>query len=196
MAKLKAKKPSPKQAKPAKKPAPKKQVAAPTDPALFAPLSVGERAGALRILLDDERLRELARVGRYRVIAVEPLVMKPPAPLAGKRLARAILFDYAGDRCVDACVDLDESSLASLSFTAAQPMLSPEEEQHARGIAAADPRLTPKDGAPLSVLHYWSKRAGDLAFQRRSAAVVFRSVVVVVDLMDGVVSDLVPTEVW
>src|SRR5688572_23604614 len=56
--------------------------------ALFAPLTEGERADALRCLLEDERLRGLAKVGRYRVITVEPLVVKPPAALAGRRLAR------------------------------------------------------------------------------------------------------------
>src|SRR4051812_27489881 len=35
------------------------------DVSLFAPLTEGERADAVRCLLEDERLRGLAKVGRY-----------------------------------------------------------------------------------------------------------------------------------
>jgi hypothetical protein len=71
------------------------------------PLTAGEIADALRTLTEDRRVATMAKVGRYRVIATEPLVVKPPNPLAGHRLARVVVYDYAADRCVDACVDLD-----------------------------------------------------------------------------------------
>src|SRR5688572_24070581 len=48
------------------------------DPALFEPLSEGERADAVRILTEDRRLGNMAKVARYRVIAMEPLALKPP----------------------------------------------------------------------------------------------------------------------
>jgi hypothetical protein len=89
------------------------------DPRLFEPLSEGERADAIRTLLEDERLREMAKVGRYRVITVEPLVTKPPDPVAGRRLARAVIYDYAADRCVDVCVDLDRGAVCHVSFSTA-----------------------------------------------------------------------------
>src|SRR5690349_4746577 len=38
------------------------------DPALFEALSEGERAAALRILTEDRRLANMAKVARYRVI--------------------------------------------------------------------------------------------------------------------------------
>jgi hypothetical protein len=175
------------------------------DPSLFLPLSEGERADALRILLDDTRLRAMAKIGRYRVIAAEPLVVKPPDPLAGRRLARTVIVDYAGDRCVEACVDLDRSALCALQLTSAQPMLAPEEEAQALSVALADRRvsdgITLGDG-PQAIMHYWSKRVSDLAHRRRSAAVVFGkprsapSLVAVVDLADGVVTKVVPAERW
>ena len=48
------------------------------DPALFEPLCEGERADALRVMTEDRRLATMAKVARYRVTAVEPLVVKPP----------------------------------------------------------------------------------------------------------------------
>src|SRR5262245_13765778 len=166
------------------------------DATLFADLTEGERADALRNVLEDERLREMAKIGRYRVVTVEPLVMKPPEPLSGRRLARVIIFDYAGDRCVDACVDLDNGAVCHVGVTNAQPFLSPEEEAAAIAGASRDERVTrslaPGDG-PVTVLHYWSRKKTDIAVQRRSAAVLFGPAagrptqIVVVDVMDSVV---------
>src|SRR3982750_3315147 len=64
------------------------------DPALFDPLTPGEVADALRTLTEDRRVSPMAKVGRYRVIATEPLVVKPPHLLAGHRLARVVVYDY------------------------------------------------------------------------------------------------------
>ena len=73
------------------------------DPALFDPLTPGEIADALRTLTEDRRLASMAKVGRYRVICTEPLVVKPPHWMAGHRLARVVAYDYASrsrGRCV------------------------------------------------------------------------------------------------
>src|SRR5688572_18945364 len=56
------------------------------DPALFDPLTPGEVADALRTLTEDRRLSSMAKVGRYRVICTEPLVVKPPHWMSGHRL--------------------------------------------------------------------------------------------------------------
>lgn len=175
------------------------------DPSLFAPLTEGERADALRCLLEDDRLRPMAKVGRYRVITVEPLVVKPPEPLAGRRLARVVIYDYAGDKCVDACVDLDRGAVCFVSQSTAQPMLSTEEEREAMAVAVADSRvqkaLGPGERAQ-GVMHYWSQRVIDLAYRRRAAAVTFGTLgarprlVAVVDLIDRVVVEVVPAEQW
>jgi len=175
------------------------------DATLFADLTEGERADALRNVLEDERLREMAKVGRYRVVTVEPLVVKPPEPLAGRRLARVIVFDYAGDRCVDACVDLDNGAVCHVGVTSGQPFLSQEEEAAASAVAMRDERVTKAlapGEAPQSVMHYWSRRKTDIAYQRRSAAVLFGpvgdrpSLIAVVDVMDGSVIEVVPAEQW
>src|SRR5690349_854518 len=73
---------------------PKRGVAADVseaDPTLFDPLTPGETADALRTLIEDRRLSSMAKVGRYRVICTEPLVVKPPHWLAGHRLARVVV---------------------------------------------------------------------------------------------------------
>ena len=70
----------------------------------------------------------MAKVGRYRVICTEPLVVKPPHWMAGHRLARVVAYDYAADRAVDACVDLDAGVVAHLELNKSQPMLSRDEE--------------------------------------------------------------------
>src|SRR4051812_5902374 len=57
------------------------------DPSLFDPLTPGETADALRTLIEDRRVAPMAKVGRYRVICTEPLVVKPPHWMAGHRLA-------------------------------------------------------------------------------------------------------------
>src|SRR5256885_939304 len=90
----------------------KRAAVGPIDPALFDPLTPGETADALRTLTEDRRLTGMAKVGRYRVIATEPLVVKPPHWMAGHRLARVVAYDYAQDRAVDACVDLDAGIVA------------------------------------------------------------------------------------
>jgi len=179
--------------------------AASSDPELFAPLTAGEAVEAIRTLTEDRRLAGMAKVGRFRVIATEPLVVKPPHLMAGHRLARVVIYDYAADHCVDACVDLDAGIVSHLDINHAQPMLSREEEAVAISVAFADPRIRDKlslGEEPLICTHYWGKDESDLAFARRSAAVVFGtqggtpSVVAVVDLLDNIVSAVVPAPQW
>jgi hypothetical protein len=176
-----------------------------SDPALFDPLTPGEVADALRTLTEDRRLASMAKVGRYRVIGTEPLVVKPPHLLSGHRLARVIAYDYSSDRAVDACVDLDAGVVVHLELDKSQPMLSREEEALAVSIAMVDDRVRSKlamGDAPQSTLHYWGRTPSDLAFERRSAAVVFgrndghASLVAVVDLLDQTVTQVVPAELW
>ncbi|HEY1557625.1 MAG TPA: hypothetical protein VGF94_22490 [Kofleriaceae bacterium] len=175
------------------------------DPVLFDPLTAGEVADALRTLTEDRRLAAMAKVGRYRVICAEPLVVKPPHWMAGHRLARVVAYDYSQDRAVDACVDLDAGVVAHLELDKSQPMLSREEEAIATSIAIVDQRVRERlsiGEAALAVMHYWGRTAGDLAYSRRSAAVLFGragghpSLVAVVDLLDQVVTQVVPAEQW
>ncbi|HEX5058184.1 MAG TPA: hypothetical protein VFV99_02435 [Kofleriaceae bacterium] len=175
------------------------------DPTLFDPLTPGETADALRTLIEDRRLSSMAKVGRYRVICTEPLVVKPPHWMAGHRLARVVAYDYAADRSVDATVDLDAGTVAHLDITRAQPMLSREEEALAISIAMVDGRVRDKlqmGDAPQSTMHYWGRTPNDLAFARRSAAVIFgrsgghASLIAVVDLVDQTVTQVVPAELW
>jgi hypothetical protein len=200
-AKAKPKQPAPKQARKGKA-APDVALA---EPALFDPLTPGEVADALRTLTEDRRMLGIAKVGRYRVICAEPLVVKPPNWMAGHRLARVVAFDYANDRSIDACVDLDAGVVAHLEFSKGQPMLSREEEALATSIALADLRVREKldvTDQPMSTLHYWGRTRGDLAYTRRSAAVMFGregghvTLVVVVDLLDQAVTAMVPAEQW
>lgn len=175
------------------------------DPVLFDPLTPGETADALRTLIEDRRLSSMAKVGRYRIICTEPLVVKPPHWMAGHRLARVVAYDYSQDRAVDACVDLDAGVVAHLELTRGQPMLSREEEALAMSIAAVDERVRSKlemgDVAQYA-MHYWGRSANDLAFSRRAAAVIYgrdgghSSLVAVVDLMDQIVTAVVPAEQW
>ena len=175
------------------------------DASLFDPLTPGEIADALRTLTEDRRVSSMAKVGRYRVICTEPLVVKPPHWMAGHRLVRVVAYDYAADRSVDACVDLDAGVVAQLELSRAQPMLSRDEEAIAISIAMADARVREKlaigDG-PQITMQYWGRTQSDLAFARRSAAVVFGradghpSVVAVVDLLDNQVTQVVPAELW
>jgi hypothetical protein len=217
------KKPTKAKAKPPAKPAPKaaksakparsdqkraiKQAAdvVASDASLFAPLTPGECADAIRTLTEDRRVAGMAKVGRYRVIATEPLVVKPPHWMAGHRLARVVVYDYAADRCVDACVDLDAGVVAHLDINKAQPMLSREEESVAISVAVTDDRVREKlvlGDEPLIAMHYWGKDGRDLAFERRSAAVVFgragghATVIAVVDLLDNLVTAVVPAGQW
>jgi Cu2+-containing amine oxidase len=188
----------------AKKPARPADVAF-SEPALFDPLTPGEVADALRTLIEDRLLASMAKVGRYRVIGYEPLVVKPPHWMAGHRLARVVAYDYSADRAVDACVDLDAGVVAHLELTKAQPMLSREEEAIAVSIANDDDRVREKlalGDAAHAVMHYWGRNANELAYSRRSAAVIYgresgqSSVVAVVDLIDQVVTSVVPAELW
>ncbi|MDX2087123.1 MAG: hypothetical protein SFX73_04705 [Kofleriaceae bacterium] len=211
----KAAKPAKAKAKPAPKAAPKKAPKAPasqkspdvasSDPTLFDPLTPGEVADALRTLTEDRRLSSMAKVGRYRVICAEPLVVKPPHWMAGHRLARIVAYDYSADRCVDGCVDLDAGVVAHLELTRSQPMLSRDEEALAVSIAMTDERVRSKlsiGDMPQSTMHYWGRNANDIAYARRSAAVIFGrddghpSLVAVVDLLDNQVTQVVPAELW
>ncbi len=175
------------------------------DPTLFDPLTAGETADALRTLIEDRRLSSMAKVGRYRVICTEPLVVKPPHWMAGHRLARVVAYDYSADRAVDATVDLDAGTVAHLELTRGQPMLSREEEALAVSIAMVDQRVRDRlqmGDTPQTTMHYWGRTASDLAFARRSAAVIFgrdgghASLVAVVDLIDQQVTQVVPAELW
>jgi hypothetical protein len=175
------------------------------DPSLFAPLTPGEIADALRTLTEDRRVSGMAKVGRYRVIATEPLVIKPPHWMAGHRLARVVIYDYAADRCVDATVDLDAGVVAHLDISRSQPMLSREEEAMAVSISMSDERVRSRVSLgeePQVAMHYWGKDPGDLSYGRRSAAVIFGrtgghpTVVAVVDLLDNVVSTVTPAGQW
>lgn len=175
------------------------------DGALFAPLSEGERADAIRVLTEDSRLTSMARVGRYRVITVEPLAVKPPHNLAGQRLARVVIYDYAADRSVDGCVDLDNSRVAYVKISRAQPMLAREEEAAAIAIALSDERVKEQlslGEEPQVAMHYWSSKDTSLSYTRRSAAVIFGrpdsspSLIAVVDLLDNMVCEIVPATQW
>ncbi|HEX4452825.1 MAG TPA: hypothetical protein VH143_18245 [Kofleriaceae bacterium] len=175
------------------------------EPALFDPLTPGEIADALRTLTEDRRVAPMTKVGRYRVVSTEPLVVKPPHLLAGHRLARIVAYDYAADRAVDACIDLDAGVVVHLGVDKSQPMLSQVEEAIAISIAMVDERVRSKlqlGDAPQSTLHYWGRTSSDLSYARRSAAVVFgrdnghASVVAVVDLLDQTVTQVVPAELW
>jgi hypothetical protein len=175
------------------------------DPALFDPLTPGETADALRTLIEDKRVSSMAKVGRYRIICTEPLVVKPPHWMAGHRLARVVAYDYAADRAVDACVDLDAGVVAHLELTKGQPMLSRDEEAIAISISLADERVRGElemGDSAQSVMHYWGRTERELAYSRRSAAVVFgrpgghASLIAVVDLIDQQVTQVVPAENW
>ena len=175
------------------------------DPSLFDPLTPGEIADALRTLTEDRRLSSMAKVGRYRVICTEPLVVKPPHWMAGHRLVRVVVYDYSSDRALDACVDLDAGVVAHLEPSQAQPMLSRDEEAMAISIAMVDDRVRGKlamGDVPQATMHYWGRTQEDIAFTRRSAAVVFgradghASLVAVVDLIDSAVTQVVPAELW
>ncbi|MCX5747757.1 MAG: hypothetical protein NT062_35275 [Proteobacteria bacterium] len=137
------------------------------DPTLFDPLTAGEVADALRTLTEDRRVSSMAKVGRYRVIATEPLVVKPPSLTSGHRLARVVAYDHASDRCIDACVDLDAGKVSHLETNRSQPMLSRDEEALAVTIATNDDRVRAKlalGDVPQTTMHYWGRTASDLAF--------------------------------
>ena len=197
----KSAKPKPKAA--AKKKGPPDVIHA--DPSLFDPLTPGEIADALRTLTEDRRVASMAKVGRYRVICTEPLVVKPPHWMAGHRLARVVAYDYAALRAVDACIDLDAGVVVHLEVDKSQPMLSHDEEALAVSIATLDERVRSKlsmGDMPQATLHYWARNPKDITWGRRSAAVTFgrgdghASLIVVVDLVDQTVTQVVPAEQW
>jgi hypothetical protein len=75
----------------------------------------------------------------------------------------------------------------------------------AQSIAMVDDRVRAKLGIgyiPQLTLHYWGRSPTDIAYSRRSAAVVFgrdaghASLVAVVDLLDNTVTQIVPAELW
>ena len=204
-AKAKPVKPAKAKAKPAKKLSPRKAKKRAVAPELFAPLTEGERAETLRILLEDNRLSSMAKVGRYRVIAVEPLAFKADHALAAQRIARVVIYDYSADRCVESNIDLDASEVKYLAVNKSQPMLSSDEEVIAMEIALADDALRKQlalGEAPQAAMHYWSNRPTDASHSRRSAAVLFGqrgerpSLVAVVDLLDACVTEIVPAQLW
>jgi len=175
------------------------------DPALFDPLTPGEIADALRTLTEDRRVASMTKVGRYRVICTEPLVVKPPHLMAGHRLARVVAYDYASNRAVDACIDLDAGVVADLQLDKSQPMLSRDEEALAVSIAMIDERVRSKlamGDMPQATLHYWGRTKADISYERRSAAVTFgrsdghASLIAIVDLIDQQVIQVVPAEQW
>jgi len=90
-------------------------------------------------------------------------------------------------------------------MTCGQPMLSRDEEAIAVSIAMVDARVREKlelGDVPQMTMHYWGRTANEIAFARRSAAVVFgrsdghASLVAVVDLLDNQVTQVVPAELW
>lgn len=161
--------------------------------------SAKENAAALRILLDDEMMRSIARIGRFRVLANQTVVAEPPDPLAGHRLAWIDLVDYERDRSVKACVDLDRGDVASLRCAPGEHRLAPAEEAEALDVALADRRVAGSlslGDLPQAILHVGASDA------HRTAAVLFGckgaspSIVAVVDLARSVVTRVVPAERW
>ncbi|MEM9493366.1 MAG: hypothetical protein AAGC55_29730, partial [Myxococcota bacterium] len=124
---------------------------------------------------------------------------------SGQRLARIVIYDYAADRSVDGCVDLDINRVTHLSVSRAQPMLAREEEAAAIAIAMADDRVKSQlslGEEPTVAMHYWSRSDTSISFARRSAAVIFGrygnapSLIAVVDLLDNLVCEIVPAAQW
>ncbi len=153
-----------------------------------------DRASALRILMDDGMMRSIARIGCFRVLTNEPL----PDPPSGRRLFGIDLVDYASDRCVQACIDLDRGGVASLRCAPAQPWLAPEEEADALAVALADRRVASGialGDAPQSIVHVDAR-------PHRAAAILFGtphstpSLVAVVDLARRTVTKIVPADRW
>ena len=72
-------------------------------------------------------------------------------------------------------------------------------------VALRDERVKRELGLndePQAAMHYWARRDTELAYSRRSAAVLFGqpgerpSLVAVVDLVDRQVTDVVPADQW
>lgn len=156
-----------------------------------------ERDEALRILLDDEMMRTIARIGRFRVLAHETVVAEPPDPLAGHRLALIDIVDYSSDRSVRATVDLDRGGVATLRCAPAEQRLAPEEQAEALAVALADRRVAGGlvlGDTPQAIVH--------VGCAHRSAAVHFgqvgkqkgASLVAIVDLARSVVTRVGPPD--
>lgn len=161
------------------------------------------RADALRILMGDGMMREIARVGRFRVIANEPLAPTAADPRGARRLFGIDIVDYNSDRSVTACVDLDRGDVASLRCGPALPRLAPEEEAEALSVALADRRVAEGirlGDAPRSILHVGSRTAGEDGPPHRAAVVVFgapkgpATLIAIVDLARGAVTAILPPE--
>ena len=58
----------------------------------------------------------MAKVGRYRVICTEPLVVKPPHWHGRSSAGARRRVRLRADRAVDACVDLDAGVVAHLEL--------------------------------------------------------------------------------
>jgi hypothetical protein len=153
------------------------------------------RDEALRILLDHDMMRSIARIGRFRVLANQTVVAEPPDPLAGHRLALIDIVDYSCDRNVRACVDLDRGGVASLRCAPAEPRLAPEEQAEALAVALADRRVAvgiSLGDTPQAIVH--------IAQPHRAAKVVFGakqktpSLVAIVDLARNVVTRVGPPD--
>jgi hypothetical protein len=153
-----------------------------------------ERESALKILMDDDMMRGIARIGCFRVLTNEPL----PGPPSGRRLFGIDLVDYASDRSVQACVDLDRRGVASLHCAQAGDRLAPEEEADALTVALADRRVASSivlGDAPQSIVHVDAR-------PHRAAAILFGtprstpSLVAVVDLARRTVTKVVRADRW
>jgi hypothetical protein len=155
---------------------------------------------ALHILLADEMMKSIARGGCYRVRVNDRLGVESPDPLAGRRLRFIDLVDYASDREVTACVDLDRSSLTSLRCRPAEARLAPAEEADALTVALADRRVAA--GIALGDQPQSIVRVGGAGAEphHRSAAVTFGaarstpSLVAIVDLARRSVTKILPHE--
>ena len=119
----------------------------------------------------------------------------PPAP-EGSDYLRAYVPNGLDDGDLRARVRTDLDALAATTGA---------EELAAMDIAIADPRVAQRlklGETPQAAMHYWSQKNTDLSHNRRSAAVLFgqpgarASLVVVVDLLDGIVGEIVPAEQW
>ena len=168
------------------------------------PLSRGETAHAVRLLISADSLETMSELGRYQVIAAEPVAAKT-GDLAGARLAHVVVYDHADTRSVSGLVNLDAGEVVSVELTSAQPALSPLEEERAMEIASADARVKDalsSEDFPLSVLHTWSRKPSERAYTRRSAAVLYGhgardvTVVAVVDMTGGEVIEVSPADKW
>jgi hypothetical protein len=123
--------------------------------------------------------------------------------MAGHRLARVVVYGYP-PTAVDACT-ISTPAGRPPRITRSQPMLSRDEEAVAIGVAMSDDRVRGKlslGDEAMSAMHYWGRRENDLAYARRSAAVIFGrpgahpTLVAVVDLLDNQVTDVVPASQW